>query len=169
MFRSLAFPTALTALALATACSKPKPPTITPKSAQVLAVSPSGVQLAVSFDVANPNGFPLIVHSVDGSFALGAGEGSELGKAHAVPSASIPAEGSSTVTSELSVSWTNLSALTPFLLSPAAVPYRFVGTAQLGGESLNVSVPFTLNGELSRAQLLSVGLAGLGVPAAAPR
>ena len=166
MLRRLAFPVASLALLALSSCSKPQPPTITPKSAQVLAVGASGVQLAVSFDVANPNRFPLVVHAVDGTFALGAGEGAELGKAHAEPSASIPANGSSTVTSEVSVSWTNLSALTPFLLSPAAVPYRFKGNAALGGESLNVSVPFTLTGELSRAQLLGVGLAGLTQPAA---
>lgn len=169
MLRTSAISATFLLLALAPACSKPKPPTITPKSAQVLAVSPTGVQLVVTFDVANPNRFPLLVHAVDGSFSLGAGDGAELGKAHAEPAASIPGNGTSTVTSQLSVGWTHLSALTPFLLAPTAVPYRFVGNAQLGGESLNVNVPFTLTGELTRAQLLSVGLAGLGVPAAVPR
>lgn len=164
MSRAIVF-TAL-ALSLTCACSKPKPPTITPKSARVLSVGSGGVELAVTFDVENPNRFPLMVHAVDGSFALGTGDGAELGKAHAEPSASIPGNGTSTVTSKLSVGWTHLSALTPFLLSPTAVPYRFVGNAQLGGDSLNVTVPFTLNGELTRAQLLGVGLAGLGVPAA---
>ena len=155
---------AAAALALV-ACAKPKPPTITPKSAQVLAVSASGVELAVTFDVANPNRFPIVAHAVDGSFVLGAGSGAELGKAHAEPASSIPAQGTSTVTSTLAVNWTNLTALAPFLLSPAAVPYRFDGTATLGGESLNVAVPFTLNGELSRAQLINAGLSGFALPA----
>ena len=101
--------------------------------------------LAVSFDVANPNRFPLIVHAVDGRFSLGAGAGVELGKAHAEPASSIPAEGTSTVTSQVAIGWTNLAALTPFMLSPAAVPYRFDGNATLGGESLNVKLPFTLD------------------------
>jgi len=157
--------TTCAALILATACAKPKPPTITPKSAQVLAVAGTGVTLAVTFDVANPNRFPLIVHAVDGRFSLGAGAGAELGKAHAEPASSIPAEGTSTVTSQIAVGWTNLAALTPFLLSPAAVPYRFDGNATLGGESLNVSLPFTLTGELTRAQLINAGLSGLGQPA----
>ena len=122
--------------------------------------------LAVTFDVANPNRFPLIVHAVDGRFSLGAGAGVELGKAHAEPASSIPAEGTSTVTSQIAVGWTNLPALTPFLLSPAAVPYRFDGSAILGGESLNLSLPFTLTGELTRAQLINAGLSGLSLPAA---
>jgi hypothetical protein len=155
----------IAALVLATACAKPKPPTISPKSAQVLAVSPTGVTLAVAFDVANPNRFPLIVHSVDGLFSLGSGAGVELGKAHAEPASNIPAQGTSTVTSQIAVGWTNLAALTPFMLSPAAVPYRFDGTATLGGESLNLNLPFTLTGELTRAQLINAGLSGLTPPA----
>jgi hypothetical protein len=154
----------LAALALATACAKPKPPTITPKTAQVLAVGATGVTLAVAFDVANPNRFPLVVHAVDGRFSLGPGAGVELGKAHAEPASSIPAQGTSTVTSQIAIGWTNLAALTPFLLSPAAVPYRFDGNATLGGESLNLNLPFTLTGELTRAQLLDAGLSGLAPP-----
>jgi hypothetical protein len=152
------------ALLLATACAKPKPPTITPKSAQVLTFGATGVTLAVAFDVANPNRFPLIVHAVDGRFLLGTGAGVELGRAHAEPASSIPAEGTSTVTSQIAIGWTNLAALTPFLLSPAAVPYRFEGNATLGGESLNLNLPFTLTGELTRAQLLNAGLSGLSQP-----
>jgi len=150
----------IAALSLA-ACAKPKPPTITPKSAQVLAVSGSGLTLAVAFDVANPNRFPLVVHSVDGRFSLGPDAGVELGKAHAEPASSIPAQGSSTVTSQIAIAWTNLAALTPFVLSPAAMPYRFDSNATFGGESLNVSLPFTLTGELTRNQLLNAGLSGL--------
>jgi len=152
------------ALTLSAACAKPKPPTITPKSAQVLAVSGTGLSLAVAFDVENPNRFPLIVHAVDGRFSLGAGAGVELGKAHAEPASSIPAAGNGTVTSQIAIAWTNLAALTPFLLSPAAVPYRFDGNATLGGQNLSVNLPFTLNGELTRAQLINAGLSGLAQP-----
>jgi LEA14-like dessication related protein len=152
------------ALTLAPGCAKPKPPTLTPKSAQVLAFGATGVSLAVTFDVFNPNRFPLIVHAVDGRFSLGSGAGVELGKAHAEPASSIPARGTSTVTSNVTMGWTNLAALTPFMLSPAAVPYRFDGTATLGGESLNVNLPFTLNGELTRAQLIDAGLSGIAQP-----
>src|SRR3954465_1121044 len=104
------------ALAFATACAKPKPVTLTPRSARVLSVSPRGVELVVAFDVVNPNRFPLIVHSVDGRFSLGAGAGTELGTAHAEPSANIAAQATSTVTSTVAVGWTNLSALAPFAL-----------------------------------------------------
>jgi len=164
LFRTPTWLALIAALTLATACAKPKPPTLTPKSVQVLAFGTPGVTLAVAFEVTNPNRFPLIVHAVDGRFSLGPGAGVELGKAHAEPASSIPAQGTSTVTSQIAVGWTNLAALTPFMLSPAAVPYRFDGNATLGGESLNVDLPFTLTGELTRAQLLNAGLSGLAQP-----
>jgi len=153
----------LAALTL-TACSKPKPPTIIPIRAEVVRVGPAGVQLAVTFDVTNQNSFPLVARTVDGRFLLGAG-GAELGRAHAEPFTSIPAGGTSTVSSDLAVNWTNLAALAPFLLSPAPVPYQFNGNATLGGDTLNVTLPFTLSGELTREQLLSAGLNGLAPPA----
>jgi len=152
------------ALTAAFACQRPQPPSITPKSAQVVSAGGTGVTLAVTLEVTNPNRFPLIVHAVDGRFLLGPGTGVELGKAHAEPASNIPAQGTSSVTAELAVGWTDLAALTPFLLSPAAVPYRFDGTATLGGETLNVNLPFTLTGELTRAQLISAGLSGLASP-----
>jgi LEA14-like dessication related protein len=156
----------LGAIALSTGCAKPKPPTITPKSAQILTLGGTGLTLAVTFDVANPNRFPLVVHAVDGRFLLGvSGADVELGKAHAEPASSIPAQGTSTVTSQIAIAWTNLRALTPFLLSPDAVPYHFDGSATLGGESLNVSLPFTLSGELTRAELINAGVIGLSQPA----
>lgn len=153
------------ALCFTCACAKPTPPLITPKTARVQAVSESGVQLALSFDVTNPNGFPLLVRAVDGRLLLGAGSGAELGNAHADLSSSIPAHGNSLVASVLTVGWTNLAALAPFMLSPAAVPYRFEGTATVGGERLNVNLPFVLSGELTRDQVISAGLNGLSRPA----
>lgn len=159
---------ALAVLTLSAACAKPKPPILTPKSAQVLAVTGTGLTLAVAFDVANPNRFPLVVHAVDGRFSLGPGSGVELGRAHAEPASSIPAEGTSTVTSQIAVAWTNLWALTPFVLSAAPVPYRFDGNATFGGERLNVSLPFTLVGELTQNQLINAGLNGLSQPMPKP-
>jgi LEA14-like dessication related protein len=142
------------------ACAKPEPPTIAARSARVSSVGPSGLTLAVELDVHNPNSFPLAAHGVDGSLELG--DGVELGRAHAAPEAAIPAKESRVVQSELTVNFSNLGALTPFLLLEKPVPYTFKGQAQIGSERLNVGVPFELRGELTRAELLQIGLRGLG-------
>jgi LEA14-like dessication related protein len=146
-------------------CSKPQPPQVTARSARVTATAPTGVELAVELDVHNPNAFPLLVESVEGTLSVAGG--AEIGRGTARPGTDIPAQGSAPVTSHLTVPWSNLTALAPYALSGAPVPYTFEGRARVGGKRLNVEVPFTLRGELSRQQLLQIGLQGLG-PGAAP-
>ena len=145
---------------LLASCSKPEPPTVTPRSARIAAISPSAIVLALELDVRNPNSFPLVFRAVSGSLELG--NGIELGRGRAVTNGSIPAKGSSVVPTELSVSWTNVAALAPLAASPSPVPYAFRGTATIGGENLNVDLPFVVKGELSREQVLQAGLRGLG-------
>jgi LEA14-like dessication related protein len=122
--------------------------------------TPTGVELAVELDVHNPNAFPLLVESVEGTLAIAGG--AEVGRGTARPATDIPAQGSSAVTSQLTVPWSNVAALAPYALTAAPVPYTFEGRARVGGKRLNVEVPFTLRGELSREQLLQIGLQGLG-------
>jgi LEA14-like dessication related protein len=146
------------------ACSKPVPPTVTPREARVTRVEPARLVLSIVLDVNNPNSFAIVAQAVDGTLELESG--TVLGRARVPLQTSIPAKSSSQVTSELSVPWANLPALAPFALSGTDVRFRFRGTATIGGDSLNVGVPFELSGVLNRAQVLELGLRGLGVPAA---
>jgi LEA14-like dessication related protein len=156
---------ALLILAFAvTACSRPVPPTVTPREVRVTRVDPTRLVLSVVLDVNNPNSFSIVAQAVDG--ALGLENGTVLGHARVPLQTSIPAKSTSQVTSELSVPWANLPALAPFALSGVDVRFRFRGTATIGGENLNVGVPFELAGVLNRAQVLELGMRGLGVPAA---
>jgi LEA14-like dessication related protein len=141
-------------------CSKPEPPRVVPRTARVTAVSPAGVDLTLELDVYNPNAFPLMVNAVNGTLALG--NGVEVGRGQAAPGMSIAAKGSSLVTSQLNVGWANIGALVPFATSAQPVPYTFQGIATLGGDRLKLDVPFTLTGQLTREQLVQLGLQGLG-------
>lgn len=140
-------------------CAKPEPPTVRPQAARVTMVGPAGVEMQVELNVRNPNAFPLVVRSVEGTFKLGNGQ--ELGRGQATPDAPIPAKGELLVKSTLSIPWSNLGALLPLVASEQPVPYQFAGTAQIGGERLNVSLPYSLNGELTRTQLTEIGLRAL--------
>ena len=151
------------ALALVlSACNRPEPPAVVPRSIAVKSAGPEGLTLALQLDVRNPNSFPLAARSVDG--VLRNGDGIELGRAAASPEAPIPASGSAVVPVELTVSFTNLAALAALALSRDTLSYRFKGQAQMGSERLNISVPFELGGELTRTQLLQLGLQGIGSP-----
>lgn len=145
--------------ALAVACSRPKPPTITPYSVEVTAVTPTNVGLHVNLDVSNPNSFPLIVQKVSGDLVVNGSV--DMGKTSVNTRLDIPANATQRVATDASVPWTNLAALAPLALSGKPVPYRFNGTATVGGQSLNVDVPFHIDGTLTSAQLLQAGLNGL--------
>jgi LEA14-like dessication related protein len=139
-------------------CSKPKPVSVTPKTLSVTSVSPAGLQLAVTLDVSNPNGFPIRAQSVTGTISA---NGIEVGQGTATPTATIPAESSAEVPATVTASWTGLTALAPLAFAGGPVPFEFRGVARLGGESLNVDVPFALKGELTRDQILRAGLRGM--------
>ena len=152
-------PAALAASVLVAACARPKPPTITPYSVDVTSVSAVAVGLRVNLDVTNPNGFTLSVQKVTGDFVV---DGSiDMGKTTVSTAISIPANASQRVTTDVSVPWTNVAALAPLALSGKPVPYTFKGVATVGGEHLNLDVPFSIEGKLTSAQLLQAGLNSL--------
>jgi LEA14-like dessication related protein len=139
-------------------CNRPQSPSITPHLVRVAAVGESGLELDVQLQVHNPNSFPLAAEAVQGTLYVARDQKLGVGQSH--PRDSIPAEGSSIVASQLHVGWENLTALAP-LLAFERIPCEFRGDVTLGGESLHITLPFVLTGELSRTQLLQAGLRGL--------
>jgi LEA14-like dessication related protein len=143
---------------IAVSCSKPKPPSITPRSAQVSAIKPDGVQLALVLAAHNPNSFPIVASSVTGTFELQ--DGTALGRAQSVESFTIPAGGDQDLKALLDVRFDSMSALAPYALAAKALPYRIRGNARLGGEQLNVDVPFAIDGQLTPEQVMAAGFNG---------
>lgn len=141
-------------------CSKPVPPTVRPVAVRAVAIGPERVTLDVELDVNNPNDVELSVQRVNGVFELQSGIA--LGTAQAEPRVPLPANASSVVSMKLDVPWQNLPVLAPFALSGADVPYRFRGTATMGGKRLNTDVPFVVEGRLTQAEVLKLGLRGFG-------
>jgi LEA14-like dessication related protein len=112
--------------------------------------------LAIEVDVHNPNSFPLVADAIEGVIEVG--PGSTLGYGLAYPRGMIPAEGASRVVTQVDVQWTNMGALTPFLMSSGPIPYVFKGKARVGGDGVSLAVPFEVNGQLTRAELIGAGL-----------
>lgn len=154
-------------VALVMGCSKPKPPTLTPRSAQVSAIKPDGVQLALVLGAHNPNGFPIVANGVTGSFELQ--DGTPLGTAQSSESFTIPSEGDQDLKATVDVRFNSLSVLAPYALAAKAVPYRVRGSARIGGDNLNVDVPFTIDGVLTPEQVVAAGLRGAANLLAPPK
>jgi LEA14-like dessication related protein len=153
---SLAFAAALLTLS----CAKPKPPELTPRSVQVSALKPDGVELTLQLDAHNPNAFPIIANEVTGVFELRGG--TELGRGQSAGAFTIPGEQTQPLSATLEVRWKSLSLLAPYALAAKPLPYRLRGTARIGGEHLNVDVPYTIEGELTPEQVMQAGIRGVG-------
>jgi LEA14-like dessication related protein len=152
---------AIAALGLAApsgGCNRPQAPSVTPQVVRVAGVGAGGLDLDVQLQVHNPNSFPLSAEAVEGT--LYDARDRKLGVGRSTPGDSIPAGGSSIVASKVHIDWQDLTALAPLLVSEH-IPYEFRGDVTLGGESIHVTLPFTLTGELTRTQLLQAGLRGL--------
>ena len=137
------------------ACARPQPPQISPRVVQVAAVSPSGIDLDVQLGVHNPNAFPLSAEAVSGTLYIGNQQ--RLGRGEARPKQPIPGKSDGVVASRVHIDWADVTALLPLLQRERSV-YEFRGDVTLGGESLNVTLPFSLSGELTRAELIQAGL-----------
>ncbi|MGC4093746.1 MAG: LEA type 2 family protein [Polyangiaceae bacterium] len=141
------------------ACNRVEPPTLTPRSIRVLAVGPTGVTLGLELDVYNPNSFPLVARSVDGKLQLG--DHVAESQAHAELGSNLAPKASSIVSSTVNVGFASLVQLAPLALTGQPLSYTFDGSASIGSEKLNVSLPFTLKGSLTSAQLLQSTVQGL--------
>jgi LEA14-like dessication related protein len=145
-------------LSLLAGCSKPKPPTLTPRSAQVTALKPDSVQLALVLAAHNPNSFPIIVNAVNGTFELQ--DGTPLGNGSSAASFTIPSDGDQDLPVTLDVRFSSLSVLAPYALAAKPLPYRIRGSARIGSEHLNVDIPYTIEGELTAQQVIAASLRG---------
>ncbi len=140
-------------------CARPVAPTLTPRVARVTAVSASGMDLELEIQVDNPNAFDLHAQSVTGTLYVGSAR-QRLAQGSSQPGQTIPARGSVVVPSRVHVAWTDATAIAPLLLQEK-VPYILQGDVALGSEDWNVTLPFSITGDLSRAQLLEAGWRGL--------
>lgn len=143
----------LPALALLSfSCTKPDPPVLTPKSAKVTEVTPAGVGLALSVEAYNPNGVDLSARSVTGKIVL---DGKyDLGTTTVSKPVSLPAGARTTLDIPLSVAWNDMTALATLATSNRAAPYTVDGTVTVGGERLNVDLPFHMTGVITHDELV---------------
>ena len=140
-------------------CSKPKPPQLTPEATSVTSVSGKGIGIRVVLAAYNPNDFDLNTRSVEGTIKLG--DTVTLGPITKPHGVKLPANKSTNVELELEATWGQAVQLAQLATSGPQVPYVVEGKVTIGGETLNVDLPFSIKGEVSQTQLIAAGLKGL--------
>jgi LEA14-like dessication related protein len=135
-----------------TACSRPEPPTLTPEKGEVSSVGPDGIHLVLHFGVKNPNRYELSARSVTGRVKL-AGQYDVGSVTVTQPFQLAPGK-----TTPMMVPMTVGLKDVPLVLGLAAtnetLPYDVEGTVNVGGENINVDLPFRLSGLVTQEQLL---------------
>ena len=144
---------------LLAACSRPKPPTITPERAVVTAIAPSGIEMNVELAVDNPNGVDLSARSVTANVVL---------DHHLpLPTVTVPQEFKLTARSAshlvipMSLKWEDVSTLLTLAAANRNIPYDIDGSVRLGGDLLHADVPFHLSGALTHDDLVRTTLNSL--------
>lgn len=151
--RRTIFALALPAIALiAAACSTPETPTVKAESVTVTSATPQGLGLSISLLVTNPNELSLTTRKLVGKVTLEGG--TELGTIAVPTEVTLPKKATTRVVVPMTVGWGNALAVAMAAANKPTVPFTVTGTANVGGKSLNVDVPFTVSGTLTREQLL---------------
>jgi LEA14-like dessication related protein len=140
-------------------CSKPKAPTLTPEATRVASVTPQGIGIRVTLAALNPNDFDLNTQKVVGTIKLG--DKVTLGPISKPHGIKLAANKSTNIDLDIEASWDQAAQLVQLAATGPKVPYEVEGTVTVGGESLNVDLPFKIKGEVSQTQLVAAGLRGL--------
>lgn len=157
--KHISFAVMLAVLCVCAACSKPKAPQLTPQEAAVTSVDPSGFDMRVKMDAFNPNGFPISVRSITAHVIVNGTQ--DLGVVTATQPINLPANAHTQLDVPMNVKWKGIGGLAMLAQATAPVPYTLDGTATVGGESLNVDVPFKLEGKITPQQLQQAALKSL--------
>ena len=125
---------------LAGACSKPEPPKLVPKEAKVTAVGVTGLSLLLRMEATNPNRITLSAQSVTAKAKL---DGKwDVGTITISKPVVLPPNAPTMIDVPLTMPWTDVSALGALASATGPVPYVVEGTVAVGGEKLNVDLPF---------------------------
>jgi LEA14-like dessication related protein len=146
-------------LLVSSGCQKPAPPRITPKLARVEAITPQGLDILVQVEAVNPNRVTLSAQSFSGKAKL---DGKwELGSVTVAKPVVLPPNVPTMIDVPMAMPWTDVKTLAALALAQHPVPYVVEGTVKIGGERLNVDVPFSLTGTITREQIANAALRSL--------
>lgn len=141
---------ALLTVALA-ACSKPQPPTITAVTPTAVMADQRGITLGLQLGMHNPNRVSIPVKAVNAHVNLD--DKVDLGDVQTSEAVTLPAGQDATVPVSIPIAWTDLGQMAALAGPPHDVKYKASGTVTLGGDLLNVTVPFEATGTIKQQDM----------------
>jgi hypothetical protein len=149
------------------ACSKPLNPTLVPERVEFVSVGMTGVNVKVHIAATNPNRSDLEVRSLTGKVRFdGANDVGSTTIEHAL---TLPGKKTTSFEAPLALAWAKMPALMATVATERDVPYEVEGTVNLGGDLLNVTVPFKIAGVATHAQIVRAAASSfVNLPGFAP-
>jgi LEA14-like dessication related protein len=153
---------ATAALALA-ACSPPEPPTVKPISGRITTIDTKGITVEAKLEAKNPNDFDIKVKSFSAKIVL---DGKyDIGTVTSKRAITLPANKKKVIELPIAVKWNDVAALAPLALQSRDVPFEASGHVKVGAKSVEVELPFKVNGVVTHAQIVqAVGSAIPQIP-----
>lgn len=151
---------AVVLLAATFACQKPQPPQLTPREVVLTELTPTGASFLIKLAAVNPNGFALSANSFQAHLVFDGGK-IDAGTVNVTTPFSLPAGATTELSVPVTVSYSGLAALGVVATQKPTIPYVIDGTVNIGGEKLNVNVPYTVAGSVTQAQIAAASVKGL--------
>ena len=139
-------------LVVACSGSEPQKPTLTPERVSVTEISPTGIELLAEVAVDNPNAVDLEARSVSANVVLDGKH--DLGTIEVPHKVELPSEQRTRLSVPLVMDWKDVVVVTALVALNKNVPFDVDGSVNVGGDVINVSLPFELSGTMTQEQLL---------------
>jgi LEA14-like dessication related protein len=157
--KALAAAATLVASVALIACSKPQPPTITTVKPTSVTVDMRGLTIGLDVGLQNPNRVAIPLQSIDAHVTLD--DTIDLGDVKVPEAVTLPAQQEAHVAVQVPLAWNNVTQMAGLATAGHDVTYKAVGTVTLGGDLLNVSVPFDTTGTIKQQDLAAGAMKGL--------
>jgi len=142
---------ALAAVLALTSCTKPEVPTVKPVSGRLVGVTTSGIDVEAKLEAYNPNDFEIEVLSYTASVTLD--HKINLGSITSQQKVTLPPKKKKTFDVPVSMKWNDAQQLVPLALSKRDVPWDADGKVKIGGDSIDVELPFKVSGVVTHQQV----------------
>lgn len=144
------------------ACKRPVPPTIVPVEAQVVSIDGNGVELRLKVEATNTNAYALSAQRVSAKLTM---DGKyDIGTTSIEKPVTLPPNVPTRFDVPIAMRWQNVGAVGEMAASGRDIPYTIDGTARIGGEHVNLDVPFTASGVVKRADIVRAAIRGIPLP-----
>jgi LEA14-like dessication related protein len=140
------------ALSACSACSRPEPPTVTPVSGKVTGISSTGIDVEAKLEAYNPNDFDISVKSFTANVTLD--HQYNIGSVTSNHPVTLPARKKKVFEVPIPVKWNDVSTIAPLALANRDVPFDADGKVKVGGDSLDVDLPFKVSGVVTHQQIV---------------